>query len=77
MEVLVATPPEVSVPASSEQSASLSWSLRSMALRSTSRHPVVHNEHVVGRLEAVGAVTVDGVSAIPESGTAVWPSRWT
>lgn len=39
------------------------------------KHPVVHNEYVVRRLEALGAVTVDSVDEIPEGATAVFSAH--
>ncbi len=39
------------------------------------KHQVVHNEHVVRRLEALGAITVDSVDEIPEGATAVFSAH--
>lgn len=39
------------------------------------KHPVVHNEHVVSRLEAMGAVTVDSVGEIPRGATAIFSAH--
>lgn len=39
------------------------------------KHPVVHNEHVVRRLEALGAITVDSVDEIPEGAAAVFSAH--
>ncbi len=39
------------------------------------RKQIVHNAHVVGRLEALGAVFVDELDAVPDGATVVFSAH--
>jgi len=42
------------------------------------RHEIVHNRHVVERLERMGAIFVENLQEIPDGAVTCWmrPARW-
>ena len=53
------------------------WSLpwKSSARRSTVKHQIVHNPHVVRSLEEKGAITVEDVHEVPEGSIVVFSAH--